>query len=319
MIVKCSNVGGGHIFNEWASLEFLNTLDPLKGLVPAIYGGDVDLELLVLEDLGDIRGRHDLGAILEGADHGLAREALLAHARKMALLHTITAGHEKEFVERRARFPAYGRPVTKDRIEDNFAWFLQMLSRFDIAYPPELKQEVEAIIARLQDPGLPRAYTRGDVCPSNVAYIDRRIRFYDFEMGAFRPVFLSAAYLRISHLACFNGNLIPTALQTQAEDVYFATLAPLIPDLDGYGADYAAAAAAMLIWMLSVYLEGENRSRHMATTRQRCFAALSLYIQHAPFMSPFSHMAEALSQLHYKLDIQWSVDEKTILAFPAFR
>ena len=97
VIVKCSKIGGGHIFNEWASLQFLNRFEPLNELVPAFYGGDEELELLVLEDLGAIRGQHDLGSILEGGDPGIARDALVAHARNMALLHVTTAGHEEVF------------------------------------------------------------------------------------------------------------------------------------------------------------------------------------------------------------------------------
>lgn len=319
LIAKTSKIGGGHIFTEWASLQFLNQFDSLVGLVPALYGGDEGLELLVLEDLGPVRGQHDLGSILEGEDPVLAREALLAHAREMALLHITTAGHEGTFNSIRARFPAYDQPVTKDRFEDNFGWFLRMLPQFDLAASSELEQEAQAIIARLQDPKAPRAYTRGDVCPSNVAYRDQQMRFYDFEMGAFRHVLLSAAYFRISHLSCFNGSLIPVEMQAEAEAAYFQTITPLMPEPAARQLDYAAAATAMLVWMLSITLEKRDRPRHLATLRQRIYAALTSYTQHASFTTPYPHTAEALTRLHQNLGNQWTEEERTIHPFPAFQ
>jgi hypothetical protein len=319
LIVKTSKIGGGHIFNEWASLQLLNQFESLGALVPAFYGGDEKLELMVLEDLGPVRNQYDLGAILEGGDPTLAREALLDFAGKMALLHIATAGHEEAFNNIRTQFPAYDFPVAKDQFVDNFDWFRRMLPQYELNASPELEQEAQAIIACLQNPNSPRAYTRGDVCPSNVAYHGRQMHFYDFEMGAFRHVFLSAAYFRISHLSCFNGNLIPRELQAEAEEVYFQALAPMVPDSAAYQKDYAAAATAMLMWMLSANLEKKDRPRHLATLRQRLFAALTLHIHHAIFTTPFPHTAEALTRLHRRLDAQWTTQEKTILRFPAFR
>jgi len=319
LIVKVSKIGRGHIFNEWASLQFLNQFESLGTLIPTFYGGDAAHELLVLEDLGAVRHQYDLGTILEGDAPAIARDALLSHARQMALLHVTTAGHEAAFNSIRTQFPITNQPVTKDQFEANFGWFLQMLPQLDLAASPQLEQEAQEIITRLQDPSAPRAYTRGDVCPSNVAYQDQQTRFYDFEMGAFRHIFLSAAYFRISHLSCLNGSLIPLELQAEAEATYFQALAPLLPDPAAHQVDYAAAATAMVIWILSLYLEKKERPRHLATLRQRMFAALTLYTQHAIFTAPFPHTAAALTRLQQKLDVQWTEAEKRILPFPAFQ
>ena len=319
LIVKVSKIGGGHIFNEWASLQFLNQFKSLGGLVPSFYGGDYRLELLVLEDLGAVRGYYDLGSILEGEDPDAARDALLAHARTMALLHVTTARHEEAFNNIRDEFPIYDKPFSKDQFEGNFGWFHRMLPQFDIATAPELEQEAQTIIACLRDPNAPRAYTRGDVCPSNIAYHNRQMRFYDFEMGAFRHVFLSAVYFRISHLSCINGSLIPLELQVEAEEAYFQALAPLISHPAARQLDYAAAATTMLIWMLSIWLNKKDRPRHLATLRQRIFAALTLYTQHAFFTAPFPHTAAALTRLRQKLSVRWTEEERTIFAFPAFQ
>jgi hypothetical protein len=316
VIAKASKLGGGHIFNEWASLQFLNQFAALNTLIPAFYGADKELELLVLEDLGAVRGQYDLGTILEGEDAALARAALLEHARQMALLHSATTGHEDAFNDIRSQFPTYNQPLSKDQFADNFNWFLQILPQFNLPTSPALEHEIQEVITRLQNH---KAYTRGDVCPSNIAYHNQQIRFYDFEMGAYRSIFLSAAYFRISHLSCLNGSLIPLELQAEAEKIYFQTLTPFLPDLIVYQADYAAAAAAMLIWILSIYLEKKDRSRHLATLRQRVFAALTLYIQHPFFTAPFPHTAEILIRLHQKLDARWTEAEKTILPFPAFQ
>lgn len=318
LIVKVSKLGGGHIFNEWASLQFLNRFESLGTLVPTFYGGDAAYELLVLEDLGAVRHKYDLGTILEGDDPALAREALLAHARQMALLHLTTAGHEAAFNRLRAHFPATTQPVAKDQFKANFDWFWRIMPQYGLATSTELEREIRAIIARLRNPKRLRAYTRGDVCPSNVAYHNQQTRFYDFEMGAFRHISLSAAYFRISHLSCHNGSLIPLELQAEAEATYFQALAPLLPDPAAHQVDYAAAATAMVIWILSLYLEKKDRPRHLATLRQRMFAALTLYTQHDIFTAPFRHTAAALTRLQQKLDVQWTEAEKRILPFPAF-
>jgi hypothetical protein len=322
LVVKRSKIGGGHIFNEWASLQFLNRFATLHPLVPAFYGGNEELELLVLEDLGEVRGVDDLGTIMEGEDPALARDALLAHARSMALLHVTTAGFEREFNALRNTFPAYNRPISKDQFEEHFAWFLQMLSQFDLEVSLQLKQEAETIVATLLNPNAPRAYTRGDVCPSNIAYADGKIRFYDFEMGAFRHILLSAAYFRLFHLSCFNGSLIPLELQAEAEQVYFQAVAPLVADPANYQIDLAAAATAMLIWMLSTTLEKalqQDRPRHLASFRQRIFAAMTLYIHHETFSTAFPQMAKIVRAVRERLDDQWAEEEKSIPLFPAFR
>lgn len=322
LIVKSSKIGGGHIFNEWASLQFLNAFASLHPLVPAFYGGNEELELLVLEDLGEVRGVDDLGAIMEGDDPALARDALLANARNMALLHRSTAGFEQEFNALRSKFPSCDRPVSKDQFEEHFTWFLQMLSQFDLEVSLHLKQEVETIIATLLDPNAPRAYTRGDVCPSNIAYADAKIRFYDFEMGAFRHILLSAAYFRLFHLSCFNGSLIPLELQAEAERAYFQAVAPLVTDPADYRMEMAAATSAMLIWMLSTTLEKalqEDRPRHLASFRQRLFAAMTLYIEHETLPTSFPEMARIVKAVRERLDEQWAEEEKGISLFPAFK
>jgi hypothetical protein len=322
VIVKTSRLGRGHIFNEWASLQFLNQFDELRSLVPAFYGGDQDLELLVLEDLGQVRGRTDLGTILEGNDPVLAREALLAHARAMAHLHTATRGYEQEFNRLRDQLPPYQELAAKDQFDEHFAWLVRFLPQLGLPAPAALSQEAEAITARLRDPKAPRAYTRGDVCPSNVAYSDRRMRFYDFEMGAYRHVLLSVVYFRMSHLACHNGSLIPLPLQAEAEAAYLEAAEGLISGAVAYADQSGAAAAALLAWMLHTTLEKalqKDRPRHLATYRQRIFAALTQFIQHPPYRSAYPYTTASLVGLLQELDARWSQAEKEIAVFPAFR
>ena len=318
VIVKCSKLGSGHIFNEWASLEFLNQFDALRSLIPDIYGGDRQLELLVLEDLGAIRGASDLGSVLEGSNPTLAKEVLMAHARSMALLHATTAEYEGKFNEIRSQFPEYAQPISKDQFANNFNWFFDRLPNFGITATDQCKQEAQTIIHLLENHDAPRAYTRGDVCPSNIAFIDETTRFYDFEMGTYRSIFLSAAYFRISHLICVNGSLIPPKLQEKTEQVYLNTVHSLGFDLGDYQQDYAAAAAAMLVWLLSIFLEKKDRPRHLATLRQRVFASLTMFNRHDAFTASFPHLANVLTSLQQNLAAQWSVEERSIAYFPAF-
>jgi hypothetical protein len=318
IMVKVSNVGGGHVFGEWSCLRFLSQFDALKSLIPAFYGGERALELLVMEDLGSVRGTSDLGTILEGDDPDHARAALLAHAREMGRLHLATAGHEASFDAIRSRFPVEQQLLSKDQFRENFAWFMRLLERLELPVSRELKAELGAVVSRLAGHSPSRAFTRGDLCPSNVAYRNGRIRFFDFEMGAFRNVFLSAAYFRVSHLSCHNGSLIPPWLQAEAEAAYLDAVSPMLTG-GGQDLDIASAAAAMVIWLLSLYFDKRERMRHLATRRQRMFGSLSSYLDHAPFADPLPHTAEALARLQRHMDDNWSESEKRILLFPAFR
>ncbi len=322
VIVKASRLGRGHIFNEWASLQFLNRIGELGGLVPSFYGGDRALELLVMEDLGQVRGRHDLGCILEGGDPDLARAALLDHARAMAALHLQTAGREEEFASLRGRFPASANPSKKDQHAQNFAWLLSLLPRLDLPVRKSLRRQVQDAVEALESPDAARAYTRGDVCPSNVSFIEGVTRFFDFEMGAFRPVTLSAVYFRLSHISCFNGNMLPQDLQAAAERAYFEALRPLVPAPEDREREYAAAACSQLVWLLSWYLESaleKDRPRHLASLRQRVFGSLALFGQNPAFHTPYPDLADALRQILGKLDHLWAEPEKTVAIFPAFQ
>ncbi|MEM9954730.1 MAG: hypothetical protein AAF846_24190 [Chloroflexota bacterium] len=318
VIVKISKIGHGHIFHEWASLQFLNQFPDLDNLVPRLYGGDRSLEVLVMEDLGDVRNRHALSLILEGDDAQVARTALVAHARQMGDLHRITAHHEAKYLAVRQQFPETQRLVEKDQFDTHFQWFRAMLARFGVDVPQNLDEELEDIAIRLHNPDAIRAYTRGDVCPSNVAYQDNKTRFYDFEMGGYRNVFLSAVYFRLSHVSCLNGSVIPIDVQAEAEKAYFETMHTLMPDVGQYQSDYAGSAIALLIWMMSRYLEKQDRPRHLMTRHQRVWAGLDLYLNNPLFCEPYPAVTQSLKALRDVLDSQWSDDIKTMTIFPAF-
>ena len=89
IIVKQSNRGGGHIFNEWAALAFLNAIPGEVGPAPRLYGGSQEHELLVLEDLG---AHPRLRDILLEDNPQQARKALLQLADVLGNLQATACG-----------------------------------------------------------------------------------------------------------------------------------------------------------------------------------------------------------------------------------
>jgi len=240
------------------------------------------------------------------------------HAKNMALLHTVTADHEDLFNGIRAQFPVY-QQESKDKFKQNFRWFIQVLPKYGLDTSPELENEIQHLINRLTDVNTPKAYTRGDLCPSNIAFDGGQMWFYDFEMGAYRSAYLSAVYFMMSHISCVNGNLIPDAVRQEAEQTYFSHLDSLNINSDEHNLNYAGAAIAILIWILSNYLEKPDRPRHLATLHQRIFGALTLFTQNETFTKPYPQLTTILTQLRDQLARQWSEPEQTIELFPAFR
>lgn len=318
IIAKIAKVDTGHLFNEWASLLFLNQFDVLHPLVPRLYGGNEALQLLVMEDLGHVRGKTDLGTILEGDNPELAQEALVQHAHQMAKLHIATHAHEYDYTTIRTGLSESKTPISKDNFTLNFHWFRSILPRFHLTVSSSFDSEVQQLIYRLQSTASVRAFTRGDTCPSNIAYHNNQMKFYDFEMGQFRAVALSAVYFRVLHLSCLNGNLIPLDIQAETERVYLDAIQEIIPNRDSFIAEYTSAKVATLVWVMSLWVEKEDRPRHLVTRHQRIFAILQAVLHDDNLSVLYPTIHQILQAIHAQLVETWSQEKQHIAIFPAF-
>jgi len=91
VIVKQAMHGNG-ILNDWAGVHFLSQLD--ASISPRYYDGDRQYGLLIIEDIRDAKGIHDI--LL----HGTAAEAesmLLKFAQLIGKMHARTAGRYTEY------------------------------------------------------------------------------------------------------------------------------------------------------------------------------------------------------------------------------
>jgi hypothetical protein len=86
-------VSGGvdddRFFNEWSSLALISSLAPADQFAVRLYGYQVELRLLIIEDLGD---GPSLADCLLGNDATAAETALIAYMRSLGRMHAATAG-----------------------------------------------------------------------------------------------------------------------------------------------------------------------------------------------------------------------------------
>ncbi|MDX1664312.1 MAG: hypothetical protein R3272_10985 [Candidatus Promineifilaceae bacterium] len=181
-------------YTDWASLAFLTHRARATGVAPRFYGGDSEVGVFVMEDLGE---GTNLEALLDAGDAATVEVALLHLARQMARLHAATAGGEAAatFGALRRALPAAegaGRKAEAarwlaagDRLQ---AW----LDALALAPPAGLAACREALAATFAAPGAFLAFTHGDPAPSNNHFRigpDGRpeaAAILDFEYGAFR-------------------------------------------------------------------------------------------------------------------------------------
>src|SRR5581483_445629 len=98
---ETANDAAWMLFNDWASLQFLSTLQPSVPFAPTFYGGERGAGLFVMEDLGEWTR---LDHLLLGDDPGAAEAGLLAYTRSHGRLHVLTLGRETDYLSLRESF-----------------------------------------------------------------------------------------------------------------------------------------------------------------------------------------------------------------------
>jgi hypothetical protein len=104
VVIKQIKEDSARGFSDWASLAFLSTLPAARGLVPQFYGGDVEEQFFLMEDLG---ASHSLENVLAGTDPVKAQGVLRMLAVQMARLHAATLAKEYPFQVARQELPGH--------------------------------------------------------------------------------------------------------------------------------------------------------------------------------------------------------------------
>lgn len=325
VIVKRSRLGGGHIFREWAALAFLDELECNDRLTPAFFGGDQELELIVLEDLGDLEPIK-LKTILYGRDPEMAAQALIESLRVIGTLQARTMEHMSRYDSLRQTVPApspidfHQRGALYTALE-NLPHNMELLN---VVVSASAQDEISVISKTLMNPGPFLSLVHGDCCPSNIAITDRGVRLYDFEVAEPGHALLDGAYARIRHLNCMDGLPLPLDIQKEMERAYREALSqscPLVLDDQRFHRELASACLAWLAVSLSNLprVLSREKQRGPATYRQRILASLEAAQLTLEEFQVWPSLCNSISQCHTKASQLWAEETESIDQFPAFR
>lgn len=318
VIVKQSRSETQHLFREWANLEFLNAIPELREVVPALYSGDEDAEVLVMEDVGTADDQL-LGNIVEGGDSDRAEAGLLAFQRALGRLHAATIGRYDEF----ARYPLRRSEETTSRHQvhrliDALGALPALLAGQGVPITTALEREIAGAIAELRDPGPFLAFTHGDAAIGNVFYLpDGSARLIDFETGDYRHALLDGCYARMRYLVSIWARRMPLDLQHRLLDAYRSELVRGCPEAADDAHFHHALVSCSVAWLASIagYLPSvveADRKLGRSTVRQRIVTALDHLVVLSAETGIYGALADASGVLADRLRRQWG-DEPTVM------
>ena len=153
LIIKGLLAGAESFRREYAALEFLSSIEELRGIFPRLYGFDRDAEILVIEDISP-DDTLQLRSILFGTNAEKAEKALMEFQRTVGKMHATTTDHKEEYIRLLSQYDV------KDakEIEDYRGVFksLQVFGRnpewIGIRAAPGLEQEISSAMETLRNP-----------------------------------------------------------------------------------------------------------------------------------------------------------------------
>jgi hypothetical protein len=324
VIVKRSNAEQQHIFREWANLEFLLAIPDARPLVPSLYGGDVEAELLVLEDLGDPRQRL-LGNVIEADDPVRAEMGLIAFQRALGRLHAATAGAASAYARVSVRRNANTiSRHTVHRLPELLAALPSMFASAGVTTDERLADEIGEMVGEIVDPGPFHTFVHGDAAVGNVFYDGADgARLIDFETGAFRHALLDGCFARMRYLFSVWARWIPLPLQRRLTAAYRDELIARIPEASDAEQFNRALLACSAAWLAAIvgYLPtvtAEDRRFGRSTYRQRIVTALDHYVQLSDDVGGIGPLTYASNDLARRLRRCWSADERVMQPYNAF-
>lgn len=304
VIVKAAVDRNGAIFNEWAALQFVNAIPSITPLVPDLHAGDVESQLIVIEDLG--AGPLLRRLIQAGPD--LATPALIESQRLLGQFHAATRGREADHAEIRGLLPDGPPPpaISLDAsslIDTAAAWL-----------PPSERVVTElgwATWALRVDTSF-SALTFHDACPPNRVSTHVGMRALDLEMAAYRHPMIDGAYSPIGYLRCNDCHVIPAEVQAAMLEAYRDALVPAYPEYSTdarFNDDLAAAGAIWLIELLRRNRERADADRTAGffgvTARQRVVATLDAFVALASITRELPGLTVWADELRSGLLARW--------------
>lgn len=269
-------------FNEWASLQFLPQVVPHPPLVPALYGGDLQTGLMVMED---VQPSVRLDQLLLGTDPVAAEAGLLAYAELHGKLHALTSDREVDYLRLRMRL---GAAVSANPYY-TYRWLPAALQEItallEVPVQPGAEEELEALVAVLLTPGPFLTLVQSDAAPDNFLFDGARWRMIDFEGARYSHALLEGVYCRMPFPTCWCVYRLPATLIARLEARYRTELAQGCSAAADEGLFSRGVVEACLTWALSFHqmmrplgkMLEQDRALIALTDRQRFL----LYLQAA--------------------------------------
>lgn len=318
-------------FNEWASLQCLDTFDELQGVAPRLYAGDRRAGIMLMEDLDEgIRLDH----ALLGSDAAGAEVLLLEYAATHGRLHAAMIGHADEYSQRRT---ALGPPqledasmVTLDRLEPTLT---ATCAALDLIPSTEAIAELGAVATTMRDPGPFLTLTQGDNCPDNCLLVDGRLRLIDFEGGQYTHALRDGVYGRMLFPTCWCVAALPAELPGRMEQVYRAELARGCPEALDDRLFAQAVCAACVFWVLDwcralplaqllaqdLELPDSFERWQLAGGRQRIYTRMKIAADTAAELGAYEALGATFAAICAKLQTCWPDSDREMTLYPAFR
>lgn len=324
VIVKQSNSESQHLFREWANLEFLNAIPEAHSIVPTLYGGDEEQQLLVMEDVGRADDQL-IGRILDGDDPARATGALIAFQRALGRLHAATIGRQAEFAQVSVRRDAEttSRHVVHELTELLEA-FPELLAGERLNVSRELRREIDEYVDELRDPGPFFAFTHGDAAIGNALYRDDgSVRLIDFETGDYRHAMVDGAFSSMRYLFSIWALHLPRPRQRRLLDAYRLELVRGCPEACDSERFNRALMAGSAAWLAAIashlprVVDGDVKLGR-ATHRQRITAALEHFVSLARQTGRDGALSASAAGLRDRLLERWGPAECEMRVYPAF-
>ncbi len=310
------------LFNNWAGSAFLQTVQGAAPIGPRFYGGDRDAGLIVVEDLGDVTGLHDL---LQGTDPAIAEASLLQFAALLGRMHAQTFGCEAEYNRLRDALGPHARTTFYTYAWMDPAW-KAAVDALALTPSAACRRELHALIAAMRMPGPFLAYTHGDPCPDNVLQVNGALRLIDFDVGGFRHALTDGVYGRIHFPTCWCVNRLPTKLPVDMERVYRAELVQGCPVAADNEQFYRAVVDACASWAISMFhftpladLLREDKPWGIATLRQRYLVRLPIVAQLTEAHGHLEALGATLREMADNLERLWRAEVDELPDYAAFR
>lgn len=311
------------LFNDWAGLQLLGQVAGGDPLAPRLYGGDRNVGLVVMEDLGT---SETIDQILLGADATAAEQALVDLAALLGRMHALTIGRQPEFDRLR---DALG-PREKATDYYSYGWLSTALHRaatdLGVTPAPGVDDELATLIETIRVPGPFLAYTHGDPCPGNDVRVGARLRLLDFEFGDFRHALTDGVYGRMLFPTCWCANRVPEALVRAMEAAYQAQLAQGCPAAQDDALFAQANVTGCAYWALTMYdwnpvadLLAEDRDWGLATARQRVLERSEICAQTTEHFGYLEAIGATLAAIAVALRGRLPAEVDALPYYPAFR